>query len=329
MDKIANDSRLYTDVQGLEQLHGAYKQDPEAVKNEVAHQFESLLVQMMMRSMRDANQAFNSDLLGSSDMGFYEDIFDKQLSLIISDKGLGFAQSIIQNIDSHAKKSVSALPQSEATTSPDKPLLNPKADVAQPHQSTQPQADNQLKHSQMVHSAVSNQAANKSPAKSSIFESKDDFVKSLWGYAKDAASVIGVNPALLLAQAALETDWGKRIIAGDSDKSSHNLFNIKAGANWKHETATVSTLEQKNDILVKESAHFRRYASFEDSFKDYINLVKNNTRYSSAVKNKGSDAAYLHELQAAGYASDKNYASKIMGIMNSKHFQSIINDIKS
>src|SRR5690606_29546652 len=59
-----------------------------------------------------------------------------------------------------------------------------------------------------------------------IFSSPEDFVRKLWSMAKAAANYIGAKPEVLIAQAALETNWGKNILGRGG--ASHNLFNIKA-----------------------------------------------------------------------------------------------------
>jgi flagellar protein FlgJ len=164
--------------------------------------------------------------------------------------------------------------------------------------------------------------------KTSNFKSSKDFIQSLWSNAKHAAKAIGVSPAVLLAQAALETDWGKKIIAHTTGQSSHNLFNIKADTAWRNKTASASTLEQKDGVLVKEVANFKSYDDYHESFMDYVSLIKNNTRYHKAVENAHTPAAYTQALQEAGYATDTNYSNKIMGIMKSPQFKSWLAELK-
>ena len=97
----------------------------------------------------------------------------------------------------------------------------------------------------------------------------------------------------------------------------HNLFNIKAGANWQGDTVTLATMELKNGASVKEYAAFRVYDSYNTSFDDYVALIKQNPRYQEALKQAANSAQYATALQKAGYATDPAYADKIVRIANS------------
>jgi flagellar protein FlgJ len=96
--------------------------------------------------------------------------------------------------------------------------------------------------------------------------------------------------------------------------STHNLFNIKAGSSWKGGTARAVTAEYEGGQVVKESAQFRAYDSFADSFHDLVNLLQNNDRYQEVVKAADNPEQFVKELQKAGYATDPRYASKIASI---------------
>ena len=144
--------------------------------------------------------------------------------------------------------------------------------------------------------------------------SAEDFVRQLHPYAEQAAKELGVEPKVLLAQAALETGWGRSLIKNSDGSNSFNLFNIKADKSWQGKQAQVSTLEFEQGIAKKVNAGFRSYASFQESFQDYVDFIKNNPRYGDALKQAGNGERYLHELQRAGYATDPNYANKVMSI---------------
>ena len=147
--------------------------------------------------------------------------------------------------------------------------------------------------------------------------SAEDFVRQLHPYAERAAKELGVEPKVLLAQAALETGWGRSLIKNSNGSNSFNLFNIKADKSWQGKQAQVPTLEFEQGIAKKVNAGFRSYASFQESFQDYVAFIKNNPRYGDALKQAGNGERYLHELQRAGYATDPNYANKIMSIYHS------------
>ena len=160
-----------------------------------------------------------------------------------------------------------------------------------------------------------------------IFKNKEDFVKHIWTAAKQAASSLGIDPGILIAQAALETDWGKKIISHENS-SSFNLFNIKADPGSTRKTGPIETIEQKEGVLVKEKSFFRRYESFKESFMDYVSFLKNNLRYNEALEKRGNPQEYITALQNAGYATDSHYADKVMSIFSSNGFKKILSTIK-
>jgi flagellar protein FlgJ len=132
--------------------------------------------------------------------------------------------------------------------------------------------------------------------------------------AKEAADRIGVDPRYLVAQAALETGWGKSVMRAQDGSSSHNLFGIKASSNWKGDSARAITSEFRNGEMVKETAEFRSYASYKDSFHDLVTLLQSNNRYQDVLKSADNPEQFVRELQKAGYATDPDYASKISQI---------------
>ncbi len=297
-DKTIHDTGIYTDLQSLTQLGYDYPQHAGAVKKEVAKQFESILMQMMLRSMRDANKAFASnDLFGSHQMEFYQDMFDKQMSLVLADNSTGLASMIENSID--------RLENSVPTTS-----TAPPSEV----QIAQLVAENAAK----THAVPAVQPA---APQEEIFASMEDFIKKLWPAAKTAASLIGGVPEVLIAQAALETNWGKNVLPYQNKLSSYNLFNIKADNSWKNKTTTVDSLEQHNGVLVKERSNFRSYDSFLESFLDYAKFLKQNGRYSEALNKAAHPEQFVRALQSGGYATDQDYANKILKIFTSHTFQ--------
>ncbi|MED5607252.1 flagellar assembly peptidoglycan hydrolase FlgJ [Pseudomonas sp. JH-2] len=156
-------------------------------------------------------------------------------------------------------------------------------------------------------------AISTKPGKS-MFASADDFVATMLPMAERAARRIGVDPRYLVAQAALETGWGKKMIAQRDGSSSHNLFGIKSGSSWKGDSARAVTSEYENGRQVKEVASFRAYNSFEQSFQDYVSFLQNNDRYQDALDSTARPEQFMKELQRAGYATDPQYARKVSQI---------------
>ncbi|MEB6589939.1 flagellar assembly peptidoglycan hydrolase FlgJ [Pseudomonas asiatica] len=146
------------------------------------------------------------------------------------------------------------------------------------------------------------------------FADSDEFVATMLPMAEQAAKRIGIDPRYLVAQAALETGWGKSVMRNSDGSSSHNLFGIKATGSWQGEQARAITSEFRDGQFVKETAAFRSYDSYQDSFHDLVSLLQGNSRYQDAVKAADKPEQFVRELQKAGYATDPNYASKISQI---------------
>ncbi|MEW9046667.1 flagellar assembly peptidoglycan hydrolase FlgJ [Stutzerimonas stutzeri] len=145
------------------------------------------------------------------------------------------------------------------------------------------------------------------------FGSPEEFIATMMPMAEKAARRLGVEPRYLVAQAALETGWGKSMIRQKDGSNSHNLFGIKA-TNWSGESAMARTTEYVNGRAVKQVEGFRAYASFEQSFDDFVSLLQNSDRYQSAVNAGGDSERFVRELQKAGYATDPQYARKVSQI---------------
>lgn len=308
-EKVLANPRIYTDIQSLGKIKYDYTKNPKAATQEIAQQFQAILMQMVMSSMREANKTFanpDEDDCSSSQMDMYQDMFDKQLSLATSQSQTSLASIIEKNIDTHLihPKSV--------------PAMQPVNSVAQPQSTASTSSTD-------TSSAVNDSPAVSAPqpAANTVFKTPEDFIKNLWSASKQAAGMLGLSPELLLAQAALETNWGKNITQAQG-VSSHNLFNIKAGPEWNNKTVTMDTLEQNQGVLVKEKAAFRKYDNFQDSFQDYVHFLQSNDRYSQALSKTDNPGQFMSLLQKAGYATDENYAEKVMKIYNSKSFQQAV-----
>lgn len=155
-----------------------------------------------------------------------------------------------------------------------------------------------------------------------------DYVRAVWPHAERAARRLGVAPEVLVAQSALETGWGKRLPTDQSGRSSHNVFGIKADHSWTGARVHVPTLEFEDGAAVRRFAAFRAYESVAASFEDYAQFVRDNPRYHEALKQGGDGENYVRELQAAGYATDPQYADEIIELMRSPRLQSASADLK-
>lgn len=290
---------VYTDLKGLDQLKHNLKGDSIDDLKVVAKQFEALFIQQMLKTMREAKLA--EGMFDSNEGDLYVDLLDKQLSLNMSEgKGIGLADIIVQQLSQQLN-------------------VHPEADQA-----------TQDANAQLPGTSTDSKNLPAPPVSEVDLDNSDpqDFVKSLWPLAASTAKELGISPRVLIAQAALETGWGNFIAKQANGKSSHNLFNIKAGAGWQGDTVTVATTELKNGAAVKEYAAFRVYDSYHASFKDYITLIKHSPRYRQALLQARDPQAYAAALQQAGYATDPEYADKVIHIANGQTMADAIAGLK-
>jgi flagellar protein FlgJ len=298
------DASVYTDVRGLNSLKQAAKtQDPKAVR-EAARQFESLFTRMMLKSMRQAN--FKDPNFGSDQSDFYQDMFDDQLAVQMSKgHGLGLADMMVQQMTRAGMLPAAAKNAAAAGATPSPPAIGSTASAASApaNMSAAPGADT---------SAAS--APTPAQDSSSPGTSQADFVKAMWPAAKAAGDALGVDPRNIVAQAALETGWGRAVPADSAGRTSFNLFGIKSGSQWTGPSVGVRTLEYSGGVPTARTDKFRAYSSTDDSFQDYVALLRGNSRYSAAL-NTGSDTkAFATALQNGGYSTDPAYASKLAAI---------------
>jgi flagellar protein FlgJ len=161
------------------------------------------------------------------------------------------------------------------------------------------------------------------PAKNWKPDSREDFVTELWPHAERAAQKLGVDPRVLVAQAALESGWGQHVMQHGNGHSSNNLFGIKADTRWDGDQVRAKTMEFRNGALAREQAAFRAYASPAESMADYADFITSNPRYQDAI-GTADPQRYALELQRAGYATDPAYAHKIVSILTDDRFQDAV-----
>lgn len=297
--------RSYTDLNSLQTIK---QQDREGAIKEVASQFESIYMQMMLKSMRDANSAFSEgNFLNTSEMKFHQDMLDKQLSLTLSEgKGLGLAEVIVKQLSRQAGVSSSVNNNASSESQNPNQLQSYRA---------RPVALSPLAAS---YGAKVSTAADKPVNKDPDISNPQQFVEAVWPLAQRVGKMLGVNPKVILAQSALETGWGQSINS-DGDK---NFFGIKATAQWQGDSVNRQTLEHRDGVLKPERAQFRNYDSYAESFNDYADFLKSNPRYQGALQAGEDSQQFAQELQAAGYATDPHYAKKIAGIVEGKQLRS-------
>jgi flagellar rod assembly protein/muramidase FlgJ len=133
--------------------------------------------------------------------------------------------------------------------------------------------------------------------------------------ARQVQASSGIPATFMVAQAALETGWGRHEIRFEDGRTSHNLFGIRASANWKGPVAEIWTTEYVNGSPQRVRGQFRAYGSYEESFNDYARLISQNPRYANAMRNLGDPQAFAASLQQAGYATAPHYASMLSSVI--------------
>jgi peptidoglycan hydrolase FlgJ len=288
VDILKPEAPAYTDLAGLSKLkRAAGTHDPAAIRA-VAQQFESMFTRMMLKSMREASG--KDPIFGSDQEQMYQDMADDQLSVqMAKGKGLGLADMLVRQLQKMGVKGADAAGGSTGA----------KAVAA--YSATQRA------------SAMSGASASSTTSAGSggSEAEKTNFVQELWPQAEQAGQLLGVDPRHLIAQAALETNWGRNVPRDSAGRSSNNLFGMKASADWSGSTVTSNTQEFQSGVATSTAAQFKAYATPAESLQDYVSLLRNNPRYSSALNTGGDVQAFATGLQRGGYATDPDYANKI------------------
>lgn len=141
------------------------------------------------------------------------------------------------------------------------------------------------------------------------------FVEKMMPHAAEASRSSGIPARFIVAQAALETGWGRAEPRSADGQPSHNLFGIKAGSHWNGPTVEATTTEYVDGVAQRRVERFRAYGSYAEAFKDYASLLAGNPRYAAALGSR-EPAAFAQGLARAGYATDPAYAEKLTRIIN-------------
>lgn len=284
MDAV-NSAGLAVDAKALESLKQKAKSSPQQATRQAAQQFEAMFMNMLLKSMREALP--NSDPLASSAGKTFTGMLDSELAQkMAAGKGLGLADVMVRQLER-------------------KPAASPGAASSPALKPLQPSA-----------APVQTPAASAPTAPAGTTQTQKDFVSRMQAPARAAAKESGIPEHFMLGQAALESGWGRREIRTADGGTSHNLFGIKAGRNWTGPTVETMTTEYVNGTPRKVVEKFRAYASYADSFRDYAKLIGNNPRYAEAARSGGDAQVFANRVQAAGYATDPNYAGKLARVIH-------------
>ena len=286
-DKTTELASVYTDFNGIAQLKAEAGKQTDAAKRETAEQFEALFLQMMIKSMREAG---SKGMLDSDQTAMARDMYDQQLAISLSKKGsIGIANMVMRQLD-----------------------VEPQKNQAVDDKST----DTKLTFAEKLWTSAP-QSQSSAPQKQALphWKTPEEFVDTLYPAARSAAQSLGTSTEAVLAIAALETGWGKHVMANSEGNSSFNLFGIKADRRWKDGVTTAMTLEFEDGVMRQKKEPFRSYTTAEQSIQDFAAFIRGNPRYRQALDVADDPKAFLEHIQKAGYATDPHYAEKAKAVL--------------
>ena len=334
-------SRNFLELNGLnairEQSRGSDSEGKKEALQEAAQQFEAIFMKMLLSSMRKAQDVLESDSpFNSESTKFYRDMHDQQMAVELSSNGtLGLSELIVRQLgggdggftpssalrsdgDFEQVKKQAKLAKLQSQSNKESELSTFNLSSVSSN-SAIPQGNNNINNVEGTATPFAIDDVNQSEKSVNFstpsFNEPKDFVSALIEPAKSVQAKIGVPFQVIIAQAALETGWGQKIIKDQNGGSSNNLFNIKADSRWAGDKITKDTLEFEQGAMVKKSEPFRMYESLSDSVDDYINFLSTSERYQDALQGAGNVEHFLQGLQKAGYATDPQYADKILGTL--------------
>lgn len=324
-------------VQSISKLKYTARQSPETGLKKTAQQFEALFLQNMLEAMRSAMP--KSGLLHSNRSEMYTALMDRQWAQTLAERGIGLADMMVEQLDrvvpgdsskaedNAGARTLAGIPLADPRTlAPSKPLADIEAEPGQadtasvnahpPLMAAQHGAEPLIALSGDAQPLIGRQiaAATSYARKLDLLpDHVSAFLDKMAPAARDASRASGIPERLILAQAALETGWGRHEITSDDGRPSYNAFNIKA-TGWAGDAARVATTEFANGRAHQTQAEFRVYQSYDHAFSDYVRLLTESPRY-QPVLNAPTPEAAARQLQACGYATDPDYADKLISIM--------------
>ncbi|WP_110665432.1 flagellar assembly peptidoglycan hydrolase FlgJ [Salinicola halophilus] len=337
-------SQFALDVKGIQKLKVGASHSTEGSLKEAARQFEAIFLQTMLKSMRDASP--QSGLLQSQQRDMMTSMQDQQWAQHLAGKGFGLAEQLVAQLEGSGLPGTQAAPPADggkddiaeliAGIPRGEPRLLQDGLRVQRHDASESLLNRLVTEGATRDAASMTSDATAEPSETAPSEASfgatiaalagdaarfagraahvADFLTQLAGPAKKAEAASGVPAELILAQAALETGWGRREIPTADGGNSHNLFGIKAGSHWRGATTDVGTTEYVSGRPVKMVDSFRVYDSYADAFTDYAKLIGDNPRYRDVVEARTPQGA-AEAIQRAGYATDPRYAEKLGQIM--------------
>ncbi len=336
IDNDADALSLAAQAYGTSRASDRGVSERQAEIRQVARQFEALLMHSLLKSMRATTP--QDGLLDNDQTRLYTSLLDQEIAQMVAKRGLGLAEilerqlSRLEGTPAEGKQGVQPWRALHGTM-PE--LLNSWDGVAAPNLMSDFAAEARLNLQRREAAAPANRTepANQTgpvnataPAANGAEPAAQhgtsgpphvhQFIEAMRPHATVAARHSGIPARFLIGHAALESGWGRYEIMRGDGETSHNLFGIKADANWSGDVAEVMTTEYVGGVPVKRVEQFRAYQSYQAAFIDYAEFLSSNPRYSGALQATGDAREFAYELQSAGYATDPQYADKLSAVIN-------------
>jgi peptidoglycan hydrolase FlgJ len=307
-------NRFALDVQGFDQMRAQANASPQAGLKAAAKQFDTVFTSMMLKSMRDATPSDGP--LDSKDGASFTSMMDQQLAQNLGSKGIGVADAMLKQLMRNAGASIQSGAGGDSSANAGNiAAMNAMAKAYANAASTNGTTGVTAKGSLDGTTGYTADSALTPPMHGTGSDKVNAFVERLAAPAQAASAATGIPARFIIGQAALESGWGKREIKNANGTSSHNIFGVKAGSDWTGKTTSAVTTEYVNGQPKKVVEKFRAYDSYEDALTDYASVLKSNPRYASVADASRDAAGFAHGMQKAGYATDPQYAKKLISIM--------------
>ena len=120
-----------------------------------------------------------------------------------------------------------------------------------------------------------------------------------------------ILPSLKIAQAILESSWGKSTLS----IQGNNLFGVKAYSDWTGPSISLSTKEYVKGKCIRTKCKFKSYPSLSKSIKDHSILLSTD-RYLKVRESKDYKEA-CYAIYRCGYATSPTYSESLIEIIDS------------
>ncbi|NDV13040.1 flagellar assembly peptidoglycan hydrolase FlgJ [Crenobacter caeni] len=297
--------QLALDPSAANRLSDIARKSPEAGVREVASQFESMLMETLVRAMRVTTEEDGEE--DSAGMQTWRGMLDQQMvQAMVASGGIGLGDMLAREIGQ--------LQHLDVAPRDVQRLAKPAGGVPQLDETFTRAALTARTRKALAAAEGGEGATAGSQGAQGYGEGARAFVETVLPHARRAAEKLGVDPMLIVSHAALESGWGKRVIRHADGRDSYNLFGIKATGNWQGDAVATLTTEFVGSSARKQVEPFRAYPSLAAAFDDYAALIAGNPRYRAALGSGNDMGAYARALKDGGYATDPSYAGKLVAV---------------